>query len=149
MTLQELTHENKILKVNIEAQERIIMALGRQCNKYGKELGILQCEKSYMATQGYVVTTSIDNEPQDRKVKALEKELARNMKLWDEVYEAHLLKIGNLQKERDSIKTELLTLQSKSEKELKDLQHEHSVLKGRYDTLVGRYTRILYIVGNQ
>ena len=102
-----------------------------------------------MATQGYVVTTSIDNEPQDRKVKALEKELARNMKLWDEVYEAHLLKIGNLQKERDSIKTELLTLQSKSEKELKDLQHEHSVLKGRYDTLMGRYTRILYIVGNQ
>jgi len=131
VTLQELTHENKILKVNIEAQERIIMTLGRQCNEYGKELGILQCEKSYMATQGYVVTTSIDNEPQDRKVKALEKELARNMKLWDEVYEAHLLKIGNLQKERDSIKTELLTLQFETKKKERAYQHCITGLKLR------------------
>jgi hypothetical protein len=131
VTLQELTHENKILKVNIEAQERIIMTLGRQCNEYGKELGILQCEKSYMATQGYVVTTSIDNEPQDRKVKALEKELARNMKLWDEVYEAQLGKIGSLQKEQDRIKTELLTLQFETEKKERAYQHCITGLKLR------------------
>lgn len=117
--------------MNIEAQERIIMALGRQCNKYGKELGILQCEKSYMATQCYVVTTSIDNEPQDRKVKALEKELARNMKLWDEVYEAQLGKIGSLQKEQDRIKTELLTLQFETKKKERAYQHCITLLKLR------------------